>query len=499
MKNSDTNIKSNRSLLIKKIIIGLIATFLFVYLTSAAPVNQGRIHVKQNTFALEGDSVFVEMEIGLNEADVDSRSYVLLTPVLRAGSTEKELPAIQVNGHNQHKIYKRLVSLGKENKAVITVINASDKKSPQTYLYKTSIVYEPWMKSAEFLLREDQCDCSGPLVPMSFELLAKSLTDRNRPEKIPDPLLAATYITPDVEKIKRRMESGKAYLDFPVNVSVIRPEFSNNASELQRIYTLIDRLKNDSDSMITGIIISGYASPEGTYNSNLVLSGRRAQALTNHLQKKYGFSNDLFQAKGHGEDWQTLDSLVELSEMKETEQVLAIIRSTGVFDGREKKLMELSGGSPYREMRKEIFPKLRRCDYELHYTVVPFTIEQGKEVMKTRPSGLSLNEMFLIANTYEPGSDAFNDVFETAARIFPQSDVANLNAAASALSRKDIQSAEKYLIKITTKDAAFWNNYGVLSGLKKEYGKAMEHFTKAKAEGNTQASGNMKEIEKINK
>ncbi len=480
-------------LLIKKIIIGLVATFLFVHLCSATPGAGNRVHVRQDVFALVGDSVYIEMEIGLNDADVDSRSYVLLTPVLRAGGTEKELPAIQINGRNQHKAYKRLVSLGKENKAVTTFINASDKKAPQTYVYKTSLPFEAWMETAEFLLREDQCECSGTLVPMSFELLAKNLDNRNTPY---EPVLAVTFITPEVETIKNRCETGKAYLDYPVGVSAIRPEFRNNAVELQRIYDLIENLKSNTDATITGISITGYASPEGIYNSNLALSGNRALALTNHLQKKYGFQNDLFQTKGQGEDWQTLDSLVELSEIKDKQQILSIIRGTGVFDGREKKLMELSGGSPYREMFKEMFPQLRRSDYELSYTVVPFTVEQGKEVIKTRPSSLSLNEMFLIANTYESGSDAFNEVFETAARIFPQDNVANLNAAASALDRKDIKSAEKYLNKIAVRDAAYWNNAGVLAALKNEYGKAAEYFAKAKAAGNAQAAGNMGEIEK---
>ncbi len=490
--------RSKHKELALKIILMMIAVFLSAYLCAAVPETGNRVHVRQNVFALEGDSVYIEMEIGLNDAKVDSRSYVLLTPVLRAGSMEKELPSIQINGRNQHKAYKRLVSLNKENKAVTNYINASDKKVPQTYVYKTALPFEAWMEQAEFLLREDQCECSGPLVPMSFELLARNMENRNRPEQKPayEPLLAVTFITPEVETIKKRMESGKAYLDYPVNVSAVRPEFRNNTTELQRIYNLIDNLKDNHDATITGVAILGYASPEGTYHANQLLSEKRAQALANHLKVKYGFADNLFQAEGKGEDWQTLDSLVAASNMKDKEQILAIIRGTGVFDGREKKLMELSGGTPYRDMLKEMFPKLRRSDYELSYTVVPFTVEQGKEVIKTRPSSLSLNEMFLIAKTYEPGSDAFNEVFETAARIFPQDYVANLNAAASALNRKDVQSAEKYLNKVTVQDAAYWNNAGVLSALKKEYEKAAEYFHKAQAAGNTQAAGNMKETKK---
>ncbi len=502
MKSSELNIKSSRALPIRRAIAALMAIFLFAHLASAAPATPGRIHVKQNTYALEGDSVIIEIEISLNDALVSSKSFVLLTPVLRTDTMSRELPAIQINGRNRHKVWKRQVALGKENKAATTVINASAEETPETYIYRSVLPYEPWMEAAEFLLREDHCNCSGPLVPLSFELLASRIDNRNPPPVPPppyEPVLTATFVTPAAEAVKRRSESGKAHLDYPANVAVLQPDLRNNAAELQRIYQLIEQLMANPDATITGIFITSYSSPEGPYKLNLTLSKKRAYLLAEHLQKKYGFAYNLFHTEGKGEDWQTLASLVEQSAMKDKDKILYIINNVDIFKGREKKLMELSGGKSYKEMLREFFPKLRRSDYELSYTVLPFTVEQGKEVLKTRPSNLSLNELFLIANTYEPGSDAFNEVFETAARIFPQSDVANLNAAASALSRRDLQSAEKYLDKIAVRDATYWNNAGVLAGLKKEYERAAECFSNAKAGGNSQAADNISEVEKVDK
>lgn len=53
--------------------------------------------------------------------------------------------------------------------------------------------------------------------------------------------------------------------------------------------------------------------------------------------------------------------------------------------------------------------------------------------------------MFLVANTYPKGSQEFIDVFETAVRMYPDSEIANMNAATAALSRNDLISAERYL------------------------------------------------------
>lgn len=310
------------------------------------------------------------------------------------------------------------------------------------------------------------------------------------------PLLQTCYVVPEAEVVKQRFEEGSAYLDFASGKSVINPSFKGNAAELEKMHRFIEVVRNDPDATITGISIMGFASPEGKYASNLTLSENRAKALKEHIKAMCGFPETMFDVQGKGEDWQTLDSLISGSSMTEKYRILEIIRGTDVFDGRERKLMNLAGGEPYKRMMTDYFPRLRRTEYKLQYTVQPFTVEKGKEVFKTKPSSLSLNEMFLIANTYTPGSDEYNDVLETAARIFPYSDEANLNAAAAALERKDVAMAERYLLKVEQKTGVYYNNTGVLHGLREEWERALEAFGKAKTTGSTQAGSNEAEIAK---
>ena len=72
---------------------------------------------------------------------------------------------------------------------------------------------------------------------------------------------------------------------------------------------------------------------------------------------------------------------------------------------------------------------MRRSEYRIDYTVREFTVEEGREIIKTRPQQLSLSEMFAVANSYETGSKEYNDVFEIAVRMYSSDPVANLNAA----------------------------------------------------------------------
>jgi hypothetical protein len=142
-------------------------------------------------------------------------------------------------------------------------------------------------------------------------------------------------------------------------------------------------------------------------------------------------------------------------------------------------------------MRREIYPLLRRVDYELAYNVAPIGIERGKEILKTRPGNLSLNEMFLIAETYASGSPEYNEVFEIAARVFPDSDEANLNAAAIALGRRDATTAERHLNRVKNHNNVWWNNMGALWWLKGDNSQALGCFRRA---GET---ANASEMEKL--
>lgn len=310
------------------------------------------------------------------------------------------------------------------------------------------------------------------------------------------PQFEVSYIIPEAEPVKRRAESGKAYIDFATGTYDIVGSYKNNAFELNKIRRLIESLRNDPNATITEILITGYASPEGNYESNLLLSSRRASALKNHLKSLYKFPEKLFIVDGLGEDWDTLDSLVANSDIQHKYDLLEIIRGTQEFDVREHKMAAIGHGTPFRQIKTEMYPKLRRCDYVLQYKVAPFSVEKGKEVFATKPYQLSLNEMFIIANTYEAGSNKFNEVFETAARLYPDNDVANLNAAASALSRKDTASAEKYLSKVKKRTSYYHNNKGVLHGLKKQWEDAEKEFLKAKFLGNTNTQNNIEELNK---
>ena len=132
------------------------------------------------------------------------------------------------------------------------------------------------------------------------------------------------------------------------------------------------------------------------------------------------------------------------------------------------------------------------------YEIKNFNLDEAKEIIKTRPQNLSLNEMFMVANSYPKGSQEFIDVFETAVRMYPKDEIASINAAAAALSRNDLVSAERYLnmVNVNKQLPEYSNAMGVLMLLKGEYEHA-EEYLKAAAKSGLQAAGqNLEELAK---
>ena len=69
--------------------------------------------------------------------------------------------------------------------------------------------------------------------------------------------------------------------------------------------------------------------------------------------------------------------------------------------------------------------------------MLPFTVEEGKKVIRTNPQYLSLNELYQIALSYPQDSPEYEEVFMIALRYYPDDPVANNNMAAIALRKND--------------------------------------------------------------
>ena len=393
----------------------------------------GKILIDSVLTQKKSDSLKVAFRLHLDSLQLKSEQQLVFTPLI-AGEDTIALNPIIINGKNQNIRYLRKSSKLKNSQAVV-VRRRNDTE--QQVLFSQTLPYRKWMKAFNLSMTEDLCGC-GNLIDQDTTLMANIQ---------PTPRICRDhYVKPKAEAIKVRAEKGEAYLSFKLNKSDILADFRENATELRKITSTIDIVKNDKDVSITNIDIHGYASPDGPYDNNVRLANNRAAALRNYVCNLYNIDNKLFTYHATPEDWEGFKKKLEASSLADKSAILAVANSSLAPDGKDQKIKKLYPAS-YRYIMSEIYPRLRHSDYTVTYTVRPFDIEEAKVILKTKPQQLSLQEMYLVAQTYEPGSPEFNEVFDIAVRLFPDDETANLNAACTDLQKGDLVTAEKHLAK----------------------------------------------------
>lgn len=383
--------------------------------TAESRMANDAIVIEDKKIEISGGSLVVGMRLNMEELRLKSDNRLVFTPVVRSGSNEKVLPQIVVNGRKQDISYRRS---GGKGFAGGTVSVRRKNGTRQSVDYKAVVEYEDWMKNSDVVIAEDLCGCGDV-----------KEQDRTVVGKLRTPLMP--YMRPEAEARKARAEQGRAFIDFPVDKTTLYPDYRNNPRELDKIVSTINLVNEDKNVTITGIEIHGYASPESPYTHNADLASGRAATLKEHVRRLVRLDNSLFTVRSTPEDWDGLREAVEGSNLDNKNEILAIINDGSLEpDARERRIKDRYP-EDYRFMLDTYYPALRHSDYTVRYTVRPFSVEEAKEVMKTKPQQLSLEEMFLVAQTYEPGSVEFNEVMETAVRMYPDDPTANINAACS--------------------------------------------------------------------
>lgn len=477
--------------------------FIFAFLLGTmllyAQRDNGQIHVKGESFSVQDNRLHVDLSIDARSLRIPSVDALILIPELRGGGRSVELPRMVLNGKKRHKIFLREDALGITSyEGEIYSILRPDV-TPALINYAVAIPYEGWMESASLYMRQETCGCPGEKKVLADGVLADNILGAPAPAPMQEPSeelsLHLNFMEPSREEIKARSEYGEAYLNFVVGKWDILYDYKDNARKLDQVQAFFREAQNDKNIVVEGITIIGYASPEGTYEFNMNLSQNRASSFANWVQSRFRFPANIYTVDWKGEDWEKLRTLVEDSRMAEKYQVLNIIDNYGVYEGRETKLMNLNGGRTYKQMLEFMFPQLRRVYYRIEYTVRPFSTQESKEIIKTKPQQLSVFEMYSAANTYRRGSKEYNSAMSKAAELFPQDPAANNNAAAVALQEGRLDDAKSLLDK-TPESASKQNNLGVYYMLTGDLSHAAAAFNKALKGGVSDARHNLEILNK---
>ena len=116
--------------------------------------------------------------------------------------------------------------------------------------------------------------------------------------------------------------------------------------------------------------------------------------------------------------------------------------------------------------------------------------------MANAPQKLSLNEIYVVANSLDPASDEYREAFELAVRMYPHDAIANTNMAAIALQRDELAPAETYLNKAGDSPKATYLR-GILAAKQARYTDAVSLLESARTQGIDEAANALQQLKDL--
>lgn len=277
------------------------------------------------------------------------KERIVISPLLTCGDNVAAFPSVEIDGQwvYYHQVRSGVAPDGLRYRA-------KDASSHRHYSERLAVA--GWMQTASLSFRVERTSACGDV------LQSDTFTYRT-----PTPEYKI-YREEDIHHEEVHSLKGSAYVSFPVNSTEVRPDFRNNAVELERLRHTIDSVSRDTSVQIVRIEIKGFASPEGSYANNDRLARGRTSSLTRYIIEKTDVSPMLFHTSYEAEDWVGLRNFVDSTALLgNREALLRIIGSNLDPDAKLKRILT-EYPDDYKTLNESAFPLLRHTDYQISYT-----------------------------------------------------------------------------------------------------------------------------------
>lgn len=446
-----------------------------IKLTGVKKKQDTQIAVENYSVTKTDQKTVLTMDFVFDSMKVKSARYRAFTPVLRSkdGSQQQRFKSLLVTGRIQDIIFERdgIDPLYVDNYQSVR----REKEEPQRVSYSDLIDRQPWHQGAEVWLECDLCGC-GDTLKSEYAFLGKT-------EIIPVFQFVDAVPAPDP---KIRDLHGTAFINFVVDRWEMKPDYMDNYRELRKITDTLDVMTKDPNIFVDKIKIHGWASPESPYEHNRMLATNRAQSLTDYVKKVYNLPASVFAApEATPENWIGLrEAVVQMSTdiLPHKAEILALIDDDTIEPDPKEWRIKSRYQQEYQYLLKNVYPHLRRSDYEITFEFKQFTLAEAVEVYKTKPYQLSARELWDVANTFEYGGDDYNRALQTALNFYPDSAAIAINMANVALRQDDLLKAET-LLQRAGDSAEAENARAILYMKQRRYAEAAEALKRAKAKG----------------
>ncbi|MDR2001473.1 MAG: hypothetical protein LBQ74_00415 [Prevotella sp.] len=340
--------------------------FFCLFLWSGVQAQQvGNIKSENIRFEYDRDRIYIVIDFPLRDYYVDNNTFFSLTPFIKSDTKTINLPKVILENGNVQAV----------EDADTYIIQSYDNR--YNLHYNVSIPYEPWMNEAQLGITNELDEFGRISKLYTYTGILKSNMKNGRiTESHPSVFVeSASRITSLVSSDLNTTEIDKR-LYYTRIIEVFFPDMKSSdvsviPANLPKIHDLCDfvnEVVNSQNYSLVGIYLTGYTSPEGIYYDNVQIAKNRVQSIQFYIEDRCYNSLSYFHPSWIGENWPGLINLINKDyNVPNSDQILDIIENIDVFKGREKQLMLLNGGIPYRYMKAHLFPKLQSVECKIVY------------------------------------------------------------------------------------------------------------------------------------
>lgn len=432
----------------------------------------------------------VDFTITINGVKIRPNQALRVTPYVTNGEEMIQLPAVVIDGRRRHIVHLR--DSRKMANTADTYIRHHNRKA-QVVEYESDVEFESWMADSELYLREEWISChdrplDDAIIPVAGLSVPRPIspTEAAAATAAAEPYLA--YLMPQ----KPKSDSIASFdILFPVNRSTINSSFMSNSHTIEQMQNAIKQ------SDIKQIHLMGYASPEGPYEFNKKLAAKRAEAIKTHLQKCNLPADVDIVCDSAPTNWEALKKMLNKSYIENYLGILAIIDNADIKPEHKNATIKQKYPTEYDFMLRTWYPKLRTADITIDCSPAAKSSEQIKEQLKQDSTSLSLEDLYIIALTYEKGSKEWDEIILLAVENYPLSYEARINAANVAIADGEYTLAAQYLEGVPSNIPQAINSRGILAMAQGDFLQAQTLFEKAESAGLKEATANLSLLKKL--
>lgn len=381
-------------------------------------------------------------------------------------------------------------------------------KAGGTYTIKASFNYVPEMANSELFLE--------------FSVSTKKKTYAIPSVKVADGVIATSQLVSTsakenapviiADKFQRIIqEKQEADILFLIQKSDLRKSETKSA-DIAELTKKIKEAKESQNKQVSGLEISGYASPDGGMDLNTNLAEKRQKNTVDFYNKelKKIKTSVTIDSKFTAEDWAGFQTLMENSNIQDKQVILRVLTMYTDPEQREREIKNLSVA--FKSIATEILPQLRRSKMKLTVDVTGKSDVELTQLAKEDASKLSVDELLFAATLtnnlsekaaiyqkvtelYPSDVRGFNNLgavqfqqgdvanasrnLAKALEIDPTSVDANYNAGLAAMASGDLSKAEVLFGKAAGTSANVGPALGAIYTTKGDYAKAKTYFAQA--------------------